>query len=86
MNSNVTAEKVENLNDTKFTLGFVEKLLNEKESLEIESSSEILDCEKTKTDLQRYERWKSYAEAILKRLEKDFNNNGEMLIEGDITA
>ena len=85
LSSNIAAEKTENSNDAKFTLSFVEKLLSDKESQEIESSAEILDSEKLKTDLQTYERWKSYAEAILRRLEKDFNSSGEISLESDIT-
>ncbi len=78
LNSTLSADKSETSNDTKFTLRFVQRLLEDSDSLEIETSTEIFDGDKVKSDLMRYERWKSYAEAILKRLEKEFSVGGEI--------
>lgn len=78
LNSTLSADKSETFNDTKFTLRFVQRLLEDSDSLEIETSTEIFDGDKVKSDLMRYERWKSYAEAILKRLEKEFSVGGEI--------
>lgn len=51
----------------------MQRLISECDNLEIEISADVFNSVKIREELTRYERWKLYAEAIFKRLEKELN-------------
>lgn len=72
-NNSSSADKNESVNDKKFTFSCMQRLISECDNLEIEISADVFNSVKIREELTRYERWKLYAEAIFKRLEKELN-------------